>query len=121
MCLNYKKWMLIPCTIIFLNVILILAIPCYAHTLTEEQRIEDYYINQENALEGVNKAGNNALNLFRGIAYWIIVIRGMLDLVTIALNGDTKQISKILMKYLAVYASLFALPYLLRLIETLFI
>ncbi|WP_238886363.1 hypothetical protein [Clostridium sp. YIM B02551] len=64
------------------------------------------------AEDGVDRLGNKLLFLLRKWAKWILLIMCVLECIKAGVNGDSKNILKIIMKYVLLYASLFLVPYL---------
>lgn len=71
-------------------------------------------------LDKVDKAGNQILTIFRRIGFWIILIKAIQELVRCALNGASKDISGIIIKYIIIYGAFFFMPWALRLVEGIF-
>ncbi|MBZ9688399.1 hypothetical protein G9F72_018885 [Clostridium estertheticum] len=73
-----------------------------------------------NPLDKVNKAGNMMLGISRTIGYWLILIVCICEIIKSLMAGDTKSISKIIMKNLLAFASLYLFPWLMDLVKGIF-
>lgn len=79
-----------------------------------------YTVSFANNLEKLDSTGNNILKIFRRIAYWVILIKAIQEVMKCAMSGDTHSLGGIIMKYILMYGALFMLPWLLRLVEGVF-
>lgn len=77
-------------------------------------------ISLANGLDKVDRAGNQILNIFRRIGFWIILIKAIQELVQCALSGGNKNIGGIIVKYIIIYGAFFFMPWALRLVEGIF-
>jgi hypothetical protein len=68
----------------------------------------------------LDTGGARILTIVRRIGYWIILIKGITEVVKAGLHGDKHAIGNIIMNYLLIYAALFFLPWALRLVEGIF-
>lgn len=73
-----------------------------------------------NDLAKLDQGGERILVIVRRIGYWIIIIKGISDLIKAGLNGDSKAIGKTIITCALLYGSLFFLPWALRLVEGIF-
>ena len=71
-------------------------------------------------LAKLDQAGVKILNIVQKIGYWIILVKATKDVITSLLNGANNDISGIVIKYVIAYGSLFALPWMLTLVEGIF-
>lgn len=71
-------------------------------------------------LSGLDIAGNRVLVIVRRVGYWIILIKGINELIHTAMQGDTNGLGKTIMKYVLIYAALFFMPWALRQVEGVF-
>lgn len=71
-------------------------------------------------LDKLDSTGNRILTIFRRIAYWVILIKAIQDVMKCAMSGDTRSIGGIITKYILMYGALFMLPWLLKLVEEVF-
>lgn len=72
------------------------------------------------ALSKINKAGGTLLSVMRTIGYWILLIMCIIEVLKCVANGDTKEIGKIIMKYILAFAVLFLMPWFFDLIKDVF-
>lgn len=68
----------------------------------------------------VDIAGNTILNIVRRIGYWCCIMMCIVDVIKSLLQGDTKSIAKIMMKYAFAFAALYMFPWILDLIKSIF-
>jgi hypothetical protein len=76
--------------------------------------------NSAQALAKINKAGLTILSVLRTIGYWILLIMCVIEVLKCVASGDTKEIGKIIMKYLLAFTVLFLMPWLFDLIVGVF-
>lgn len=68
----------------------------------------------------IDKAGNTILGIVRKIGYWICIVGCIIDIIKSLMQGDTKSIAKIMMKYALAFAALYIFPWMLDLIKEIF-
>lgn len=66
------------------------------------------------------KLGGTFLGLVRGFGYWICVVMCIVEIIRNLLQGDTKGIGKIVVKYLIAFASFYFVPYLFDVVKDAF-
>lgn len=71
-------------------------------------------------LSKVDKAGNTILGIVRRIGYWCCIIGCVIDVIKALMQGDTKSIAKIMMKYALAFGALYIFPWILDLIKGIF-
>jgi len=71
-------------------------------------------------LAKIEAGGQRILNIVRTIGFWLILIKAIAEVVKAGLNGDRNAITQIIITYVLIYASLFFLPWALRLVEEIF-
>lgn len=83
-----------------------------------------FYINDKvyavDSFSKIDKAGNTILEVVRRIGYWCCIIGCIIDIIRALMQGDTKSIAKIMMKYALAFAALFIFPWILDLIKSIF-
>lgn len=72
------------------------------------------------ALGKVDQAGVTLLTIVRKIGYWICIIMAIVEILRCLSNGDTKEIGKIVVKYLMAFAACYLIPWLFDLIAAIF-
>lgn len=70
--------------------------------------------------EGVDILGNKFLLLIRQWAKWVLLIMCAIECIRAGINGESKDIGRIIIKYLLLYASLFLVPMLFDMIAASF-
>jgi len=81
---------------------------------------ENVYAATTDPLAKVNIAGATFLSILRTIGYWLCLIFCILEILKILMNGQTKDVGKIIIKYLLVFSTLYILPWAFTLIKTIF-
>lgn len=71
-------------------------------------------------LDKVNSAGLQILNIVRTFGYWICIIGCIMEIVRSLMQGDTKGIGKIILKYVLGFGSFYFLPWFFDLIREMF-
>lgn len=69
----------------------------------------------------VDAAGWKILNIARSIGYWICIVMCTVEIIKCVMEGDTKNISKIMMRYCLAFAALYFMPWMLDLIKDIFV
>jgi len=70
--------------------------------------------------KGIDVLGNKLLGLFQYYGHWVLLIMCVLECIKSGVNGDSKKILSIVVKFLLIYASLFLVPQLFDIITTSF-
>ena len=68
----------------------------------------------------IDKAGSTILSICRSIGYWACLISCIIEIIKSLMQGDTKSIAKIMMKYALAFAALYFFPWLLDIIKDIF-
>lgn len=71
-------------------------------------------------LEKINYAGNTLLTVARTIGYWVCLVMCIVEIIKSVANGDTKSISKIIMKYILAIGAFYMLPWMFDLVRAIF-
>jgi hypothetical protein len=70
------------------------------------------------AINRINKLGNELLRLVRVIGYWTVLLITAKDCIKEALNGDKRNVSNAIVKGLIIMATLYFLPEMFSLMES---
>lgn len=70
------------------------------------------------AINIINKLGNELLRLVRVIGYWTVLLITAKDCIKEALNGDRRNVSNAIVKGLIIMATLYFLPEMFSLMES---
>lgn len=70
------------------------------------------------AINRINKLGNELLRLVRVIGYWTVLLITAKDCIKEALNGDRRNVSNAIVKGLLIMATLYFLPEMFSLMES---
>ena len=65
-------------------------------------------------------AGNAIFGIVQTVGYWLILIMCIIEILKCLMQGDTKSIAKVMMKFGLAYASFYLFPWILDLIRTVF-
>lgn len=76
--------------------------------------------NAADPLGKIDTAGGTILNIVRRIGYWCCIIGCIIDIIKALMQGDTKSIAKIMMKYALAFGALYIFPWILDLIKSIF-
>ncbi|RXM79559.1 hypothetical protein DP144_01755 [Clostridium tetani] len=68
----------------------------------------------------IDKAGSTILGIVRKIGYWICIVGCILDIIKALMQGDTRNVAKIMMKYALAFSALYVFPWILDLIKSIF-
>lgn len=66
---------------------------------------------------GIDKAGNVLLGLARDLGYYICLLMCIMEIIKSLMQGDTKSIGKIIMKYIIAFGAFYMLPWLFNIIK----
>ena len=72
------------------------------------------------AISKIDTAGVTMLSLVRTIGYWICIIMCVVEILRALMQGDTKSIGKIIIKYILAFAAFYFLPWLFDIIKGVF-
>ena len=70
------------------------------------------------AINRINKLGNELLRLVRVIGYWTVLLITAKDCIKESLNGDRRNVSNAIVKGLIIMATLYFLPEMFSLMES---
>lgn len=69
------------------------------------------FANTTDAIAKVNGLGNTVLNMAHIIGYWLCLFGAIVEILKAAMNGMSKDVWKIFIKYFILFASLYLLPF----------
>lgn len=72
------------------------------------------------AVANIDDAGGTFLGIIQSIGYWLCLIGCMMEILKSVLNGTSKDIGKIIIKYLMIFAALYFMPWAFDLIKEIF-
>ena len=72
------------------------------------------------AMGKVKVAGSTILGLIQGIGYYLCLLSCIIEILKSIMNGSSKDVAKIMMKYLLIFASLYLMPFLFDLVREIF-
>lgn len=71
-------------------------------------------------LDSIDRVGNQILDMFRRIGFWLILVKCIQELIQCALSGGGKNVGGIIAKYVMIYGAFYLVPMLLRMVEEIF-
>ncbi|KZL88738.1 hypothetical protein [Clostridium magnum] len=77
-------------------------------------------VNAADPMGKIDAAGNTILGIVRNIGYWCCIIGCIIDIIKALMQGDTKNIAKVMMKYALAFGALYIFPWILDLIKSIF-
>lgn len=72
------------------------------------------------AVAKINTAGNMFLSVFQTLGYWLCLIGCIMEILKGIMNGSSKDIGKVMLKYLLIFAALYLMPFAFDLIREIF-
>lgn len=72
------------------------------------------------ALGKVDVAGNTFLSIVRKAGYWICLIMCIIEIIKMLLQGNSKAVGNVVIKYLLAFSALYFMPFLFDLIRDIF-
>lgn len=72
------------------------------------------------AAEKINTGGFMILGIVQTIGYWLCLIGCIMEILKAIMNGSSKDVGKIMLKYLLVFGSLYLMPFGFNLIREIF-
>lgn len=73
------------------------------------------------AVEKINTGGFMILGIVQTIGYWLCLIGCIMEILKSIMNGSSKDVGKIMLKYLLVFGSLYLMPFGFNLIREIFV
>lgn len=68
----------------------------------------------------INEAGIQILGVVQTIGYWLCIIFCLMEILKSIMNGSSKDVGKIMLKYTLIFASLYLMPFAFNLIKEIF-
>jgi multisubunit Na+/H+ antiporter MnhF subunit len=72
------------------------------------------------AADKMNSAGSQLLTLLQVVAYWVVIIKCVIDVIKSANAGDRKSVLNILMTNVMLFATVYICPWIFDLIKDIF-
>lgn len=72
------------------------------------------------ATSKIDVAGNMFLGIVQGIGYWLCLIGCIMEILKCVMNGSSKDVGRIMLKYLLIFATLYLMPWAFDLIKGIF-
>ena len=80
--------------------------------------VSAYMADVNQAINKLNKLGNQLLGLVRAIGYWVVLLITSKDCIAQAINGDKKGVGGAVTKGLMIMAVIYFLPELFKMMES---
>lgn len=78
------------------------------------------YADTAQAVSKINNAGNAFLTIFQSIGYWLCLIGCIMEILKSVMNGSSKDVGRIMLKYILIFAALYVMPFAFKLISEIF-
>lgn len=78
------------------------------------------YADTVQAVAKINSAGNTFLSIFQSIGYWLCLIGCIMEILKSVMNGSSKDVGKMMLKYILIFAALYLMPFAFNLIREIF-
>lgn len=72
------------------------------------------------AIAKIDSAGNTFFGILQSIGYWLCLIGCIMEILKSVMNGSSKDIGKIMLKYILIFAALYLMPFAFNLIKEIF-
>lgn len=72
------------------------------------------------AVAKINVAGYTFLNIVQTLGYWLCLIGCIMEILKSLMNGSSKDVGKLMLKYLLIFAALYLMPFAFDLIREIF-
>lgn len=72
------------------------------------------------AVGRIDSAGNMFLGIIQSIGYWLCLIGCIMEILKSVMNGSSKDVGKVMLKYLLIFAALYLMPFAFNLIKEIF-
>lgn len=89
-------------------------------TIASLNYVSTVYAGVEEANAKVNSVGLMLFSSIQTIGYWLCLIGCIMEILKSVMNGSSKDVGKIMLKYLAIFASLYLMPFAFNLIKEAF-
>lgn len=89
-------------------------------TIASLNYISIAYAGVEEANAKVNSVGLMIFSSIQTIGYWLCLIGCIMEILKSVMNGSSKDVGKIMIKYLAIFASLYLMPFAFNFIKEAF-
>lgn len=72
------------------------------------------------SINKINQAGYMFLGIFQSIGYWLCLIGAIMEILKSIMNGSSKDVGRVMLKYILIFASIFLIPFAFDLIKEIF-
>ncbi|WP_370836019.1 hypothetical protein [Clostridium tertium] len=72
------------------------------------------------AVGRIDSAGNMFLGIIQSIGYWLCLIGCIMEILKSVMNGSSKDVGKVMLKYLLIFAALYLMPFAFNLVKEIF-
>lgn len=78
------------------------------------------YADATEAVARIDNAGLMFFGIIQSIGYWLCLIGCIMEILKSVMNGSSKEIGKLMMKYILIFAALYLMPFAFNLIREVF-
>lgn len=89
-------------------------------TIASLSYAQEVLADTSDAFGKINKGGLMILGLIQTVGYWLCIISCVMEILKTVMNGATKDVGKVMIKYILIFASLYLMPWLFDLIREIF-
>lgn len=72
------------------------------------------------AIARIDSAGYMFFGIIQSIGYWLCLIGCIMEILKSVMNGSSKEVGKLMMKYILIFAALYLMPFAFNLIREIF-
>lgn len=72
------------------------------------------------AIARIDSAGLMFFGIIQSIGYWLCLIGCIMEILKSVMNGSSKEVGKLMMKYILIFAALYLMPFAFNLIREIF-
>ena len=78
------------------------------------------YADVTEAVARIDNAGLMFFGIIQSIGYWLCLIGCIMEILKSVMNGSSKEVGKLMMKYILIFAALYLMPFAFNLIREVF-
>lgn len=89
-------------------------------TIASLNYMSTVYADAKEAVARIDNAGLMFFGIIQSIGYWLCLIGCIMEILKSVMNGSSKEIGKLMMKYILIFAALYLMPFAFNLIREVF-
>ena len=86
-------------------------------TLASLNYMSTVYADATEAVAKIDNAGLMFFGIIQSIGYWLCLIGCIMEILKSVMNGSSKEVGKLMMKYILIFAALYLMPFAFNLIR----